>query len=88
MLVIRRRAGESLLVGDDVEIEVLVLTQNHVKLGIRAPKTVSILRKEVRLTSEENVIASRLESLGSLSSLLETLREKAKTGSNKHPSSR
>jgi carbon storage regulator CsrA len=49
MLVIRRRAGESLLIGDDIEIEILGLTQGHVKLGIRAPKTVTILRKEVRL---------------------------------------
>lgn len=54
MLVIRRRAGESLLVGDNVEIEILEISGGQVKLGIRAPREVSILRKEVYLTREQN----------------------------------
>lgn len=54
MLVIRRRSGESLLVGDNVEIEILEVSGGQVKLGIRAPRDVSILRKEVYLTREQN----------------------------------
>lgn len=54
MLVIRRRAGESLLVGDNVEVEILEISGGQVKLGIRAPREVSILRKEVYLTREQN----------------------------------
>ena len=51
MLVIRRRAGESILIADDIEIEVLETTPTRVKLGIKAPKEVTVLRKEVRLTA-------------------------------------
>jgi carbon storage regulator len=76
MLVIRRRAGESLLIGDDVEIEILNLTQSHVKLGIRAPKSVPILRKEIRQTHEQNLEASSLVSLDAVSDLVKILRKK------------
>ena len=48
MLVIRRRAGESLFLGDDVEVEILEIGASQVKIGIRAPKSVTVLRKEVR----------------------------------------
>ena len=59
MLVVRRRAGEALLVGDDVEIEVLELAGGQVKLGIRAPRSVVVLRKEVDLTRQQNRVASQ-----------------------------
>lgn len=75
MLVIRRRAGESLLISDNIEIEILALTQNYVKLGIRAPQDVPILRKEVQLTHEQNRQASQLESLDSISNLVTRLRQ-------------
>lgn len=88
MLVIRRREGESLLIGEEIEIEVLGLTQGSVKLGIRAPKTVPILRKEVRLTGEENVAASSLGSLESLSNLLGILRAEIEISSNSSPKPR
>ena len=44
MLVLRRRAGESLLIGDDIEIELLELTPQGAKIGIRAPRETVILR--------------------------------------------
>jgi carbon storage regulator len=59
MLVIRRRAGESFLINDDVEIEILEVGATQVKLGIAAPREVSILRKEVYLTRKQNQAASR-----------------------------
>jgi carbon storage regulator len=59
MLVLRRRAGESLLIGDDMEVEILEITPRRVKLGILAPASVAIVRKEVRLTREQNLSASR-----------------------------
>ena len=48
MLVIRRRPGEALVIGEDVEIEILESSASQVKLGIRAPKSVAVLRKEIR----------------------------------------
>lgn len=59
MLVIRRRAGETFLIGPDVQIEVLEVGATQVKLGISAPKDVLILRKEVHLTRRQNEAASR-----------------------------
>jgi carbon storage regulator len=58
MLVIRRRCGESLMIGDDVEIEVLDCGPSHVKLGVHAPRQITILRKEIHLTSLQNRLAT------------------------------
>jgi len=59
MLVIRRKSGEVLLIGRDVQIEVLEVTGSQVKLGVTAPKDVLILRKEVHITRQQNAAASR-----------------------------
>ena len=76
MLVIRRRRGESILIGDDVEIEIIELTPTRVKLGITAPEQVQILRKELQLTREQNRAAARQVSPGQLGPLLEFMRRK------------
>jgi carbon storage regulator len=60
MLVIRRRAGESLVIGDNVEVEILEIESSQVKIGIRAPREVAVLRKEIHLTAEQNRSASEL----------------------------
>lgn len=74
MLVIRRRPGEILLIGADVEIEILDSTSSYVKLGVRAPKEVLVLRKEIRLTQQQNQTASLEVSPDALTRLLGTLR--------------
>ena len=74
MLVIRRRAGESLFVGDGVEIRILEVGQSQVKLGINAPKEVTVLRSEVRRTQEANLDAARQASPESVKDLLKKLR--------------
>jgi carbon storage regulator len=58
MLIVRRRAGETLLIGQNVEVEILELGSSQVKLGIRAPREVTVLRKEVQLTKQENLAAA------------------------------
>lgn len=66
MLVISRKKGESLVIGDDIEISVIKLDSGSVKLAINAPKQVSILRKELILEVEDenkNAIISDLELL-------------------------
>ena len=59
MLVLRRRAGESLLIGDDVEIEVLSITAQGAKIGIRAPRETVVLRKELKITQQQNEAAAQ-----------------------------
>ena len=59
MLMIRRRCGESIFLGENIEIHVLELAGNRVKLGISAPRDVLVLRNELRLTEEFNREASQ-----------------------------
>lgn len=47
MLVITRKRGESLLIGDDIEIKIVKIDDGSVKIAIDAPKEKVILRKEV-----------------------------------------
>jgi carbon storage regulator len=59
MLVIRRHAGQAIVVGDDVEIEVIECGPHRVKLGIRAPREIVVARREARLTRQQNLAAAR-----------------------------
>ena len=59
MLIIRRRVGESILIGDDIEVQITEITGNRIKMGISAPSHVLILRKEIRLAEQENLAAAR-----------------------------
>jgi carbon storage regulator len=47
MLVLARRLNESIMIGDDVEIVVIDIKGDQVKLGIKAPKKITVHRKEV-----------------------------------------
>lgn len=47
MLVLTRRTGQSILVGDDIVVTILELSRDQVRIGIRAPRSVSVHREEV-----------------------------------------
>ena len=49
MLILTRRVGETLMVGDDVSVTVLGVKGNQVRIGINAPKDVSVHREEIYL---------------------------------------
>ncbi|MGV3263747.1 carbon storage regulator CsrA [Cytobacillus pseudoceanisediminis] len=62
MLVLTRRLKESIMVGDDVEISILSIEGDQVKLGISAPKNVDIHRKEIYLSiQQENSSATQTD---------------------------
>jgi carbon storage regulator len=58
MLVLRRRAGEAIVVGHDIEIEIVEISRARVKLGVRAPRNVPVMRREAVAVAEENRRAS------------------------------
>jgi carbon storage regulator len=49
MLVLTRKIGESIHIGEDIEVVVTAIDQNKVKLGIRSPRQVPVYRKELYL---------------------------------------
>lgn len=70
MLALTRRKGESLVINNNVEITVLEIRGDQVKIGISAPKEVPIYRKEVYLQIEnENEAAITPESVDALKKL-------------------
>jgi carbon storage regulator len=56
MLILTRRAGETVMIGSDVTITVLGVKGNQVRIGINAPKDVAVHREEIyeRIQSEQN----------------------------------
>ncbi len=55
MLILTRRVGETLMIGDEVTVTVLGVKGNQVRLGINAPKDVSVHREEIyqRIKAEQ-----------------------------------
>jgi carbon storage regulator len=54
MLALSRRINESIIIGNDVEITVLEVKGDQVKIGISAPKSVPIYRKEIYLQIQQS----------------------------------
>ncbi len=54
MLVLSRKSGETIVIGDDIRITVLEIRGNSVKLGLSAPAEVSIRREELSLEGRPN----------------------------------
>jgi carbon storage regulator len=48
MLILTRRLGETILIGDDIEVTIAHIDGNQVRVGIKAPKDVDIVREELR----------------------------------------
>lgn len=47
MLILNRKIGESIILDDTIEIKILDIQEGRIKIGVEAPRDVSILRKEV-----------------------------------------
>ena len=71
MLALTRRKGEALMINNNVEITILEVRSDQVKIGISAPKDVPIYRKEVYLQiQEENKASFSPEGMDALKELM------------------
>jgi carbon storage regulator len=74
MLVMSRRLGETILIGDDIEIVITHIGRSRVKVGIRAPRALPVMAREVKLVLEENRAAATASSVTAISQLVARLR--------------
>jgi carbon storage regulator len=70
MLVMSRREGETILIGDDIEIVIARIGRSRVKVGIRAPRAMPVMARELKLVREENLAAAAGPSPASLTTLI------------------
>ncbi len=59
MLALTRKKGESIIIGDDIEVVILGVQGDYVKLGINAPKSISVHRREIY----EQIVESNKEAV-------------------------
>jgi carbon storage regulator len=60
VLILTRRAGETLMIGDDISVTILGINGNQVRIGISAPRNVDVYREEiyVRIKNENSQISA------------------------------
>lgn len=77
MLVLTRKKGEAIILNDDIEIVILGIEGEQVKLGINAPKNIEVHRKEIYLAiQEENRLALANNSTETIENLKNLLQKK------------
>ncbi len=66
MLILTRRVGETVMIGDDITVTVLGVKGNQVRVGVNAPRTVSVHREEIynRLAEEDDVMEVNADQAG------------------------
>ncbi len=76
MLIIGRKTNEKIKIGDEIEITILSIDKNQVKIGIDAPKNISILRSELlENVKEENIKAAKNIDLNTLKKIKKVIDE-------------
>lgn len=74
MLVLTRKKGQSIIIGDNVEVTIIEVNGDQVRVGIKAPNEVSIYRKEVYLEIEEENKKAAGNSIKNLAGILKDIK--------------
>ena len=64
MLVLTRKSNQSIMIGDDIEISVLAIMGEKVRIGIEAPRSVPVFRREVYVEIQEEETGDESEDVG------------------------
>ncbi len=77
MLVLTRKSNQSIMIGDDIEVSVLSIMGEKVRIGIQAPRDVPVFRREVYLEiqQERRSVAAGSDVRGEVDRALSSLRE-------------
>jgi carbon storage regulator len=78
MLVLTRKLGETIRIGDNITIKIVDLDGRHVKLGIEAPRSVSVNREEIYERIQRENQAAALSKNKGLENIANVLRKKGK----------
>lgn len=66
MLVLTRKAGQSIVIGQEIELTILEIAGDHIKLGIKAPRSVPVYRSELWAEIQrENALAAKPAAISS-----------------------
>ena len=79
MLILSRRVGESITIGDDIVVTVVAISGNQIRLGIGAPREVRVLRDEIyqAIKDENRAAANAAGDTRRLADVVKQLRDKA-----------
>jgi carbon storage regulator len=75
MLVLTRKSNQSIMIGDDIEVSVLAIMGEKVRIGIQAPRDVPVFRKEVYLEIQQERVGSPKGARGDVDAALRGLSE-------------
>jgi len=62
MLILTRRVGETLMIGDNITVTILGIKGNQVRIGVNAPKQVSVHREEIYQRIQKEKLDNKLDS--------------------------
>jgi carbon storage regulator len=74
MLVLTRKTNQSIMIGDDIEVTVLAVSRDKIRLGITAPRDVPVFRKEVYLSIKGEGAEAGKGASGAVSDALDELK--------------
>ena len=73
MLVLTRKTNQSIMIGDEIEVTVLAVSRDKIRLGITAPRDVSVFRKEVYLSIKDEQEAGGGDAKATVEGALDSL---------------
>ena len=74
MLVLTRKSNQSIMIGDEIEVSVLSIMGEKVRIGIRAPRDIPVFRKEVYLEIQQENLAASADDRDEVSQALDRLK--------------